>query len=291
MNKKPLVSVYIPTHNRAELLSNAVKSVINQTYKNIEIIICNDGSGDNTDDVVNKLQKEYKDIPFVYLKNDSPMGACFSRNRCIAAASGYYLTGLDDDDYFLPNRIESLIKVCNERKIDLVCSNLIFKDGNKLKRGKNNSGVITSIDMGYENLVGNQLLTRLSYFEDVGGFDTNFPAWQDYDLWYRIIMKFGPCIKTNEATYVMDVENDRKRISTSSKAHIGYRSFIEKHSETLSEEMKSSLFIRDLINMNKKIPLKTLLSSGRKVASFKHNMRLCFPVVNSIAAFVREIKK
>ncbi|MCT2488980.1 glycosyltransferase, partial [Klebsiella pneumoniae] len=48
MNKKPLVSVYIPTHNRAELLSNAVKSVINQTYKNIEIIICNDGSGDNT---------------------------------------------------------------------------------------------------------------------------------------------------------------------------------------------------------------------------------------------------
>lgn len=60
--------------------------------------------------------------------------------------------------------------------------------------------------MGYENLVGNQLLTRLSYFEDVGGFDTNFPAWQDYDLWYRIIMKFGPCIKTNEATYVMDVE-------------------------------------------------------------------------------------
>lgn len=68
-------------------------------------------------------------------------------------------------------------------------------------------------------------------------------------------------------------------------------SFIEKHSETLSEEMKSSLFIRDLINRNKKIPLKTLLSSGRKVASFKHNMRLCFPVVNSIAAFVREIKK
>lgn len=129
---------------------------------------------------------------------------------------------------------------------------MIFKDGNKLKRGKNNSGVITSIDMGYENLVGNQLLTRLSYFEDVGGFDTNFPAWQDYDLWYRIIMKFGPCIKTNEATYVMDVENDRKRISTSSKAHIGYRSFIEKHSETLSEEMKSSLFIRDLINRNKK---------------------------------------
>lgn len=63
-----MVSVYIPTHNRAELLSNAVKSVINQTYKNIEIIICNDGSGDNTDDVVNKLQKEYKDIPIVYLK-------------------------------------------------------------------------------------------------------------------------------------------------------------------------------------------------------------------------------
>ncbi|WP_370429474.1 glycosyltransferase [Klebsiella aerogenes] len=288
MNKEQLVSVYIPTHNRAELLSNAVKSVINQTYKNIEIIICNDGSTDNTDDVVNQLQKEYKDTFFVYLKNDVPMGACFSRNRCIAAASGYYLTGLDDDDYFLPNRIRTLIDTCDECETDLVCSNLIFKDRDRFKRGKNNSGIITSTDMGYENLVGNQLLTRLSFFKEVDGFDTNFPAWQDYDLWYRIIMKFGPCVKINEATYVMDVENDRKRISTSNKAHLGYKAFIEKHSGTLNDEMKESLFIRDLINRNKKIPLKTLLFSGRKIASIKHNIRLCFPVVNSIAAFVRK---
>ncbi|MCS5961309.1 glycosyltransferase [Klebsiella pneumoniae subsp. pneumoniae] len=92
--------------------------MINQTYKNIEIIICNDGSGDNTDDVVNKLQKNInKDIPFVYLKNesDSHEGHVSARNRCIAAASGYYLTGLDDDDYFYQIEIESLIKVCNER--------------------------------------------------------------------------------------------------------------------------------------------------------------------------------
>lgn len=102
-----LISVYIPTHNRSEMLKRAVFSVIKQTYKNVEIIICDDGSSDNTEQVVIALQEKYKNIR--YLKNDTPKGACAARNLGIFEAKGEYITGLDDDDEFSDNRLEELL--------------------------------------------------------------------------------------------------------------------------------------------------------------------------------------
>mgnify|MGYP006311791277 CR=1 FL=1 len=78
---KKLVTVYIPTHNRSQLLRQAVESVINQTYKNLEIIVVSDGSTDDTDDVMAELCKKYDNI--IYYKLDTPQGACAARNKAI----------------------------------------------------------------------------------------------------------------------------------------------------------------------------------------------------------------
>lgn len=99
--------------------------------------------------------------------------------------------------------------------------------------------------MGYRNYVGNQIFTKTEFIKNVGGFDVNFPAWQDYDLWYRLIKRIGPCFKIKEATYVVNIESGRQRITTGSKAHRGYLSFIKAHSETLNKKHLKSLYIQD----------------------------------------------
>ncbi|HHH2557532.1 TPA: glycosyltransferase family 2 protein, partial [Escherichia coli] len=81
--RTPLVSVYIPTHNRANLLKKAVESVLRQTYPHVEILICDDGSTDNTEEVVNQLIERNSGKTIIYLKNEQARGACFSRNRCL----------------------------------------------------------------------------------------------------------------------------------------------------------------------------------------------------------------
>ncbi|HFO5175091.1 TPA: glycosyltransferase family 2 protein, partial [Escherichia coli] len=102
----PLVSVYITTKNRPVFLERALKSVVNQTYKKIEILICNDGSDDCYDKdynaVINKYTTLFQNINIEYRKNIESLGACESRNLLIENARGVFITGLDDDDYFFP---------------------------------------------------------------------------------------------------------------------------------------------------------------------------------------------
>ncbi|WP_158650917.1 glycosyltransferase family 2 protein, partial [Acinetobacter indicus] len=101
---QPLVTVYIPTYNRLELLQRAVKSVQEQTYHNLEIIIVDDCSTDGTHEYLEKVSKEDKRVRYFLKEKNS--GACVSRNIAIKNSKGEFITGLDDDDYFERNRIE-----------------------------------------------------------------------------------------------------------------------------------------------------------------------------------------
>src|SRR3954470_16498002 len=101
-----LVSIYIPTKNRLSLLKRAVDSVLAQTVRNIELIVVSDGSEDETCDYIRSIKS---DIQVQLIHNQKSLGACAARNQAIELAQGYYITGLDDDDYFMPHRIESFL--------------------------------------------------------------------------------------------------------------------------------------------------------------------------------------
>ncbi|HAY4006682.1 TPA: glycosyltransferase family 2 protein, partial [Escherichia coli] len=103
-NGNELVSVYIPTHNRVDMLERAIMSVLKQSYPNIEIIVSDDGSQDNTKKIVTSYMQQYSNIKYVF--SSEAKGACHARNLAIAKASGTYITGLDDDDEFTQDRIE-----------------------------------------------------------------------------------------------------------------------------------------------------------------------------------------
>nr|ADL32323.1 WemS [Proteus mirabilis] len=114
-NAYPLVSIIISTYNRKNLLKRAITSAIKQDYPNIEIIISDDNSLDDNEEMIENIKKQTT-IPIFYMKNKKNMGACFTRNQGIKIASGKYIAGLDDDDEFTPNRISLLVKIYNISK-------------------------------------------------------------------------------------------------------------------------------------------------------------------------------
>lgn len=99
---RPLVSVVMLTYKRADILPQAIESILAQTYPDFELIILNDGSPDNTDEVV----KKYHDKRIRYYKNKQNKGIAYSRNRVVSLARGKYIMIMDDDDTSLPTRIE-----------------------------------------------------------------------------------------------------------------------------------------------------------------------------------------
>jgi len=113
-----LVSAVVPTFNRSDYVGNAIESIQNQTYRNIEIIIVDDGSTDNTADVVKKYAATSgMPIKYVYKSNG---GLASSRNKGIEHASGDFVAFLDDDDQWLPDAIKSMVDTLVDTGADFV---------------------------------------------------------------------------------------------------------------------------------------------------------------------------
>ncbi len=216
----PLVTIYMPTHNRSDLLSRAIESVQAQTYSNFELIIADDCSTDDTETIIQAYQKQDKRIK--YIKNTTNLGTCASRNKAIRAAKGEFITGLDDDDYFLPNRLEVFLLAWDNRKKDVVL--LFSRYGNHLKDGavrfekpilgfKGN--LITQKSLLENFYTGNQVFTKTESLKAIGMFDENIPMWQDFDCYYRLLA-LGKGQRVNEFTYILDISHNHDRISNKS---------------------------------------------------------------------------
>ena len=182
----PLVTVYIPTFNRVELLKRAVESVRHQTYQNLEIIIVDDCSNDNTHGYLEEISKQ--DSRIRYFVKEKNSGACVSRNIAIENAKGEFITGLDDDDYFLKNRIQNFMNAINlfDKYIILYSNNLIKrKSGLKGKSYKKiiKKSIIAK-DLLYINYIGNQVFMETLNIKKFGKFNEQAIAWQDFIYLY-----------------------------------------------------------------------------------------------------------
>lgn len=123
-----MISVYITTRNRRELLERAVESVLNQTKSAKEIIIVDDASSDDTKNFINSLCHYYPSI--IYIRNSKCLGAQASRNKAIAASTQPFITGLDDDDEFKPNRLQKLYDAfVSEPNLSFVCDHIEIDTG------------------------------------------------------------------------------------------------------------------------------------------------------------------
>lgn len=218
MEDSPLVTVYIPTYNRINLLRRAVESVLNQDYHNIELIVVDDGSSDGTVDYLEALASKNDRVR--YFANEKNSGACVSRNRAIFAAKGKFITGLDDDDYFLPDRISSFLATWKTKRAEAIAlfSNSYFVKANGRKLVSKRMKLVTRDSLFEMNQIGNQIFLPTVLMQAIGGFDESLPSWQDYDCWFRVFQHPDEVIElAPTATYVADIAHEYQRIGMSSR--------------------------------------------------------------------------
>lgn len=253
---QPLVTVYMPTYNRVELLRRAVDSVLTQDYKNIELIVVDDKSTDSTHEYLAKMAK--KDSRFKYFINEKNSGACVSRNKAIFAAKGEFITGLDDDDYFLPNRVSSFVRFWykkEEERIALYSHSYLIDSKKKRTKLKRISSCHYK-DLICKNWIGNQLFTKTIYLKNIDGFDTRLLAWQDLECWYNILKKMkGNADLLPLYTYIIDQSHPHERISIRKKEKIldSYEYICQKHRLNKYERNILSLQLTPYVNTPPKL--------------------------------------
>jgi glycosyltransferase involved in cell wall biosynthesis len=245
------VCVYMPTRNRLDLLGRAIGSILGQTYRDIELVVVDDASSDGTRGALEQLARQDPRLKPLFLPTAS--GACAARNRAIAAASGRWITGCDDDDYFRPRRIEELVAAWEATQEQPQPCSALYTDYFIEERNNRRSSVslperVDAMAIRQRNAVGSQVFTLTETLRRVGGFDTRLPAWQDFDLWLRIITEVGPMRKAGSSSYVMDQSHGLPRISTDrgGRVKVAFELFVQKHGHLYTKRERSLLYLNYL---------------------------------------------
>jgi glycosyltransferase involved in cell wall biosynthesis len=184
-----LVSVIIPTYNRSAYLREAIESVLSQTYKNIELIVVDDGSTDATGELL--LQHGAK-LSVLHTGHRGPSAA---RNCGIAAASGAHIAFLDSDDVWLPDKLREQMLFFQDHPEARVCQTeeIWIRNGvrvNPMNKHKKYSGWIFERCLPLCIVSPSAVMIERSVFTSAGLFDETFLACEDYDLWLRISARY-----------------------------------------------------------------------------------------------------
>ena len=206
----PSVSVIIPSYNRAYVLNRAIQSIFRQTYQDFEIIVVDDGSSDNTEEMIKGLN----DPRVRYIRHETNRGAPAARNTGIKNSLGYFLSFLDSDDEWLPHKLELEINTLNENKDCVICSSgSVFiheRTGKVLFRISMKKQILTqeAVLKYYDHFNDNFTVIK-KYAVSIGGYDESFLQLEDCDFWLRVTtVKRGICIPDYTAK-IFVIRNDQ----------------------------------------------------------------------------------
>lgn len=274
------VSVVIPTHNRVDLLPRAIRSVQNQTFKDFEIIIVSDGSTDGTDELMENLSQ--KDSRINYISYYPGHNGNYARNTGIKAAKGEYIAFLDDDDEWLPTKLEVQLKMMeSDNKIGLVYTgthSVYADDGIEYDSFPKFHGDMSK-QVLYNNFAGSTttVMLRRSILDKTGLFDEELPAMQDYDLWIRIcqIAKVGVISEPMVNYYNY---NNSGQISANFEKYEYAYSYINKKYEGLFSKLTPYEMRRKLAGQKISIGRKAFRIGESKIARdyYVQSMKICF---------------
>ncbi|WP_337841058.1 glycosyltransferase [Rheinheimera sp.] len=258
----PLVTVYIPTRNRPELLDRAVQSCLSQSYKLFELIIVDDCSDEHYRAQIEAIA--CSDPRIRLLTTDSASGACVARNLAIQSAKGVFITGLDDDDEFLPGRLQHFVQEWQKHPeaaflctgYQVVTPTLTFSYGRREEK-------LTASDLLWRNAVGNQLFTRTDYLRQITGFDPAFLSCQDYDCWIRLSQRFGKGRRLTGCSYRIWQDHSSDRISVSKHREQGYQLLLERHGHVMNRAQRRAQKFYWYLNTQHWQSLRLVLLSGR----------------------------
>lgn len=233
------VSVIIPTYNRAKSIGRAIKSVLNQTYQDFEIIVVDDGSTDNTE----QIAKSFDNDRIKYIKYEKNNGASVARNAGIRTSKRQFIAFQDSDDEWLPEKLEKQMKIFeeaspkigivytgfwrikNKRKVYIPSRQIKKKEGNIYKQ------------LIKENFVGTPtIVLRSVCLEKIGIFDERLPALEDWELFIRLskyyLFKYLDEPLVISYSHLDCISNDLQALIMAKKL------ILEKHFDDIKENRK-----------------------------------------------------
>ena len=225
-----LVSIIMPSYNTGKYIAESINSVLAQTYTNWELIIVDDCSSDNTEEVV----QSFKDNRIIYLKNENNSGAALSRNRALREAKGKWIAFLDSDDLWMPDKLRQQINFMKENDYSFSYTEYerIDELSNKLNIYCTGPRVLTKKRM-YQYCYPGCLTVMFDYSKTGLIQIKNIKKNNDYAMWLQVI-KFCDChlLKQNLALY---------RIRKNSISHDSIKKLIKSHYDLfrISEEKNS----------------------------------------------------
>jgi glycosyltransferase involved in cell wall biosynthesis len=225
----PLVSVVIPAFNRERVIGKAIKSVLAQTFQDFEIIVVDDGSGDET--AGNLIELAYSEPRVRIFRSETNQGAQAARNAGARAARGKWLSFLDSDDEWLPTSLEMRLRVASVENVEVVHSNCYILRKNMPQELFNvpalRGGVYPQL-LGSPGPMFQAMLISANSFREIGGLDETIVAYQEWDTAIRLgkRFRFG---YVNAPTFVYDCRGSDTTSKDERRAAQGYKQVVRKH--------------------------------------------------------------
>ncbi len=289
-NKKPIVSVIIPTYNRAKWLEKSIKSVLNQTYQDFELIVVDDGSTDNTKKVVESFKDER--IRFFQQTKAFPIksqGAAAARNIGIKKAKGRLIAFNDDDDLWRKRKLEKQVSAFKRtgKKTGVIYTRIVRYRGKEKfflpyeEVTKKEGNVHRNLFLEDWVVAMSSALVKKECFQKVGLFDERFPRYQDLELWLRIskdyYFKYLPEVLVDSFILSQGIGADNQALVRATEL------ILQKHRQEIEsdKEILASWHFRlgDLYYHQEK--MKKARDSFRKAYSSHPNFKYCRAIVKT----------
>lgn len=252
MIKKGRVSIVITTYKGASCIDRAIESLLNQTYKDIEIIVVDDNNPDSLEraETQNIVEKYFRNNNLKYIKHEKNSNGAVARNSGIKVATGEFIGFLDDDDYYYDTKIEKCVENLNKNKnIEAVFCGVVVTDEKYILN-------IVNYDNNTENLqkkllfnvnmfgTGSNLFLRKECVENIGGFDISYYRLQDVEFLIRFFEKYRACF-INEILvvkgrgYCNNLPEYKKLYNIKQKFYMDFKYILEKlNSKELNDYYK-----------------------------------------------------
>lgn len=235
ISSNPLVSIIVRTCGRPDVLRETLISLRNQTYKNIEIVIVEDGKNISE----KMITKEFKDLNINYYATGKKVGRSAAGNIAMSRAKGKYFNFLDDDDYFYPDHVECLVKYLEFNQVDVAFSLSFNIEVNVENKSPYKYSVINKGKFGWLDLPKTRLYSVNLYpiqavmfkgdlFSECGGLDESIDALEDWDFWVRLSLKhsfYGIDYVTSifKTPYDKEISKERQKFLNDSLDYLNHK--------------------------------------------------------------------
>jgi glycosyltransferase involved in cell wall biosynthesis len=254
MSNEIFVSVVVPTFNRFYELERALRSILKQSFKDYEIIVVDDNLDSNASSKVKDICKNHSAC---YVKNKRKKGGCGARNTGILEAKGKYIAFLDDDDYWLENKLSTQISFMEENGINCSFTNffIFYQNQRFFKKSTFKEKYLTYQDfmMGSCPASTSLVILKTDILKKSGLFDEDLPSFQDFDLWIRVseITNFYVCEK--HLSIFTFHQGDRTSVNVDKRID-GLNRIMDKWGKYINEYSNAFIlkkrFVRDAYHVN-----------------------------------------